>query len=953
MPLFRVPSATYRIQFHLGFRFADARELIPYLHELGISDLYASPGFKARRGSSHGYDVADPLLINSELGTEKEFDEMIERLKVYDMGLLLDIVPNHMSASSDNPWWMDVLENGESSPYAHYFDVYWNSPGAETGSSPANRILLPVLAKPYGQMLEDQELSLKLNESGFFIRCGDSKLPLDPATFGPIVERVLNELAPDSESARDQLSLLLNHIRRLPPRTVRAPKKLARRRRQKEVIKNKLGRLLGAQAEVRSAIERAMLAFNGAKGVPESFNLLDCLLNEQAYRLACWEVASEQIGYRRFFDVTDLVGLRVELPDVFQARHAAALELITEGKITGLRVDHIDGLCDPLSYLDKMQHSIGHAAQSDDGSERFFMVVEKILADHEDLPAAWPVCGTTGYDFTNLANQALIDPNGLADIRRFYESFTGRHQSFAEVARDARLCVLEQLLGADINSLAAELARLAAKDRYARGVTRSEHKAALSELSACLPVYRTYIRGCEVPENDRKQIAAAVEDARRRSTQRNVTAALDFLERVLLLKPSNSETRRAWLAFVMRWQQFTGAAMAKGVEDTALYRYAALLSLNDVGGNPGAKGKTTTEVHEELLARGKRTPLTLNATSTHDTKRSEDVRARISVLSEFPAEWKRRVKKWSRLNRSKVREIAGRMAPDRNEEIFLYQTLLGAWPLSAGENEAFPERLKQYVLKALREAKVHTSWRYPNSVYEAAVVQFAGTLLSLPAENAFAQDFLAFQSKIAFYGALNSLSQVLLKAMSPGMPDFYEGAELWDLSLVDPDNRRPVDFPARIRALEELRRQEAQDQLELVKRLITGWKDGRIKLYITQKALECRRNFSEVFAKGDYIPLQAAGPKQDHLLGFARRNGRNWVLVMIPRLTVGITRPGMAPLGVKTWGRSAVELPKSAPAKWRNIITGEALRAGRGGIHSLPLAQIFASFPVCALVAPD
>ncbi|MGH9326007.1 MAG: malto-oligosyltrehalose synthase [Terriglobia bacterium] len=951
MPLFRVPSATYRIQFHLGFRFADARELIPYLHELGISDLYASPGFKARRGSSHGYDVADPLLINSELGTEKEFDEMIERLKVYDMGLLLDIVPNHMSASSDNPWWMDVLENGESSPYAHYFDVYWNSPGAETGSSPANRILLPVLAKPYGQMLEDQELSLKLNESGFFIRCGDSKLPLDPATFGPIVERVLNELAPDSESARDQLSLLLNHIRRLPPRTVRAPKKLARRRRQKEVIKNKLGRLLGAQAEVRSAIERAMLAFNGAKGVPESFNLLDCLLNEQAYRLACWEVASEQIGYRRFFDVTDLVGLRVELPDVFQARHAAALELITEGKITGLRVDHIDGLCDPLSYLDKMQHSIGHAAQSDDGSERFFMVVEKILADHEDLPAAWPVCGTTGYDFTNLANQALIDPNGLADIRRFYESFTGRHQSFAEVARDARLCVLEQLLGADINSLAAELARLAAKDRYARGVTRSEHKAALSELSACLPVYRTYIRGCEVPENDRKQIAAAVEDARRRSTQRNVTAALDFLERVLLLKPSNSETRRAWLAFVMRWQQFTGAAMAKGVEDTALYRYAALLSLNDVGGNPGAKGKTTTEVHEELLARGKRTPLTLNATSTHDTKRSEDVRARISVISEFPKEWKRRVARWSRLNRPKIRDIGGCPAPDRNEEMFFYQTLLGAWPLSAEED--FSERLKQYALKALREAKVHTSWRYPNSAYEDAVIQFVGDLISLPAEDAFRQDFLAFQSKIAFYGALNSLSQVLVKVMAPGIPDFYQGAELWDFSFVDPDNRRPVDFSARIRALEELRRQETQGRLELVARLTAGWRDGWIKLYVTYKALECRKKLAQLFAQGDYVPLAAAGSRRDHVLSFARGNGRDRVLVSVPRLTGGITRPGVAPLGVKAWGRSSIELPKSSASEWRNIFTGEILAVGRRGSRRLALAQIFASFPVCVLVAQD
>ncbi|MGH9359470.1 MAG: malto-oligosyltrehalose synthase, partial [Terriglobia bacterium] len=923
---------------------------------LGISDLYGSPRFKARRGSSHGYDVADPLRINSELGSEKEFDEMVERLRDYGMGLLLDIVPNHMSASSDNPWWMDVLENGESSPYAHYFDIYWRPPGAEVSSSAPVKILLPVLAKQYGQMLEDQELQLKLDENGFFIRCGDTRLPLDTATIGPIVERALSELAQENAIAKDRVAHLLSQIRRLPPRMVRDPKKITQRRRRQETIKRNLWRLFSGQAEIHSAIEKTMLAFNGAKGTPESFNLLDSLLNEQAYRLACWEITAEQIGYRRFFDVTDLVGLRVELPDVFQARHGTTLELIKEGKVTGLRIDHIDGLYDPLAYLERMQQSIRQVSQRNNNGDGFFMVVEKILAEHENLPEKWPVCGTTGYDFMNLANQVLIDPRGLRDIRDFYERFTGCRQSFAEQAYEPTQCVLEHLLGADVNSLAHELARLAAEDRYARDVTISEHKAALREVTACLPVYRTYIRDFQISGSDRKQIASAVGEARRHAAgELNGMAGLDFLERVLLLNDANQseETRREWLAFVMRWQQFTGAVTAKGVEDTALYRYAALLSLNDVGGNPGAEGKTAAEFHEALLARLKRMPFTLNATSTHDTKRSEDVRARISVLSEFPAEWKRRIKKWSRLNRSKVREIAGRMAPDRNEEIFLYQTLLGAWPLSAGENEAFPERLKQYVLKALREAKVHTSWRYPNSVYEAAVVQFAGTLLSLPAENAFAQDFLAFQSKIAFYGALNSLSQVLLKAMSPGIPDFYEGAELWDLSLVDPDNRRPVDFPARIRALEELRRQEAQDQLELVKRLITGWKDGRIKLYITQKALECRRNFSEVFAKGDYIPLQAAGPKQDHLLGFARRNGRNWVLVMIPRLTVGITRPGMAPLGVKTWGRSAVELPKSAPAKWRNIFTGEALRAGRGGIHSLPLAQIFASFPVCALVAPD
>ncbi|MGH9355506.1 MAG: malto-oligosyltrehalose synthase, partial [Terriglobia bacterium] len=934
--------------------------LVPYLHELGISELYGSPRFKARRGSSHGYDVADPCRVNSELGTETDFDELVKRLRDYGMGFLLDIVPNHMSASSDNPWWMDVLENGSSSAYANYFDLFRHTLVAGCAGEPdaiaPGKILLPILSDHYGRVLERQELQLKLDEKGLFVRYGDNRLPLDPATWAPVIDRAVAEVTADNAAARDCLVRLLKQINLLPPRTPRDTARRGERSRTSQDVKSSLWNLVQQQSEIRSAVEKAMLAFNGVQGIAESFDPLARLLSEQAYRLVFWKVATEEISYRRFFDVSDLVGLRVELPEVFQSRHAATLELIKEGRVTGLRVDHIDGLRDPLEYLERMQQAIRNVIPGKGGDERFFMVVEKISAEREDLPAGWPVCGTTGYDFMNLINQVLIDPRGLKKVREFYAHFTGSHQTFSDVVYQADKLVLEDLLGADINTLARELSRLAAADRYAQDVTFSQHKRALVEVSACLPVYRTYIRDARISARDQKQIALALKEARRRTAPdaMGLAAALDFLERVLLLDAGNQsgEARRAWLSFAMRWQQFTGAGTAKGVEDTALYRYSALLSLNEVGGNPGAGGKTPGEFHETLLARCRQTPLTLNATSTHDTKRSEDVRARIAVISEFPVEWKARVTKWSRLNRSRAGRVDGQPAPDRNDEVFLYQTLLGCWPFSAEEAPDLSARLKEYVIKALREAKFHSGWQQPNLSYEDAVIQFVEALLNLPPEDAFSKDFLAFQSKIAFYGALNSISQTVLKAMSPGVPDFFQGMELWNFSLVDPDNRRPVDFAARTQMLDGLRQDEARDQLGLARRLVSEWKDGRIKMYVTRKSLEIRKSLFEVFAEGDYIPLLASGPKQDHVLSFARTHDGAWVVVAVPRLMARITPSDLPPAGARAWGRrSAIQLPGEAPLKWRNIFTGERLRGvRRGGGCSLSLAKLFAFFPVSVLV---
>ena len=959
MSTFRLPSATYRIQFHLGFRFVDARDLVPYLHELGVTDLYASPRFRARRGSSHGYDVADPLRINSELGTEKEFEELVQKLRHYRMGLLLDIVPNHMSASSDNPWWLDVLENGPSSKYAHYFDIDWHPATTKAAFLQENRVLLPILGDLYGKVLEDQEFSLKLDETGFFVRYYDTKLPLDPKTYSTILEHTLaglSELLGSDHPTSRELVGLLEETERLLPRTVADPSEIQIRQEQKEAIKRRLWGQFLARPEVRSSMEHTLRVFNGEKGIPESFDLLDQILEAQAYRLAFWKLAAEEINYRRFFDVSDLVGVRVEDPEVFAARHAQIFQLIREGKVTGLRIDHIDGLHDPLDYLQRLQNSMDASEPSLQDTAKIYVVVEKILADAEELPAEWAACGTTGYDFLSTVNGIFIDPNGLEVLDGIYRRFTGIEASFTQVAYEGNKRVLKELFPGEVNALAHELGKLAARDRYARDVPLSEYVQALTEVTACLPVYRTYIRGLQVSERDRNYIEEALEEAQRRTgEERAGPAAFAFLRRVLLLDAAyDSEGReQEWLLFVMRWQQFTGAAMAKGLEDTALYVYNRLTSLNEVGGSPAKGAKSVMDFHRAMQYRRDRMPYTLNTTTTHDTKRSEDVRARIDVLSEVARVWEKHLLQWSTWNQSLKRAVGDIAAPDRNDEMLLYQTLLGAWPLAEEEVPAFLDRLKQYVIKAVREAKVHTSWTNPNSSYEGALLRFTESLFLAPGCRRFRKDFLTFQKTIAYYGALNSMAQVLLKFAAPGAPDFYQGTELWDFSLVDPDNRRPVDFGLRQRVLEDMRRRESAGRVQLGRSLLSSWEDGRIKLYTTYKAVNLHRVHPNLFLNGEYIPLEAVGPKKEHVCAFARRYGRVWGLVAVPRLVTKLSPPGRPPLGARTWRTTALVLPNSAPKHWYNVFTDEVhILSGARGMRLLPLSQVFRSFPVAVLMEP-
>jgi (1->4)-alpha-D-glucan 1-alpha-D-glucosylmutase len=949
----RIPVAAYRLQFNARFRFADARALVPYLEGLGITDLYASPILQAREGSLHGYDVTDPTRLNRELGSEEDFEALVRELAGRRMGLLLDIVPNHMAASGENRWWTDVLASGPSSPFASFFDIDWH-PAKKVLE---RKVLLPILGEPYGRVLENQEIALGLDPGGFFVRCHETRIPLSVRSTNRILAHRLDALeatyGPEHPPVRE-LWDLISAIEHLPEATPADPAAAGEKQREEERIKERLWGLYCERAEIRAFLDETVRLFNGNKGDPESFGLLDRLLSEQSYWLCFWRLANEEINYRRFFAISDLISLRVEDSRVFDASHALVLRLVREGKVTGLRVDHIDGLYDPFGYLAHLMDRLGREGGGA-GPTDFYIVVEKILEKDETLPPEWPVSGTTGYDFLNAVNGLFVSARGTRALDGIYARFLGERADFAETVYMAKKLVAETLFAGEMHALGQHLGRLAEQDRYARDLPRKELREAIVEVTASFPVYRTYIRSDDLAPRDRLYIGRALRDAQRRSTAASAPV-FDFLRRVLMLETTPSltgEQRDAWLRFLMRWQQFTGPIMAKGYEDTALYVYNRLVSLNDVGGDPAGTGQTLASFHQRAAGVAARRPHTINATSTHDTKRSEDVRARINVLSEMPEEWGRRLFRWSRWNAGKKRLVDGRPVPSRNEEILFYQTLLGVWPLDEEEKPALKARLMSYMIKAIREAKVHTRWIRPNPEHEDAVQEFVAAVLD-DAGSPFFEDFLAFQEKVAHFGAQNGLAQLLVKIASPGVPDVYQGTELWNFRLVDPDNREPADFPKGIRLLRELDAQEGEDLLPLVREIVSRWRDGRIKLYATSRALRFRRDRRDLFLHGAYVPLEASGGKKEHVLGFARERDGARAVAAVPRLATRLVPPGEFPLGEGAWGtRSGLVLPDDYPERWRNVFTGETLSASRsGGRRLLLLRNLFRSFPV-ALLAPD
>ena len=948
---YRVPAATYRLQFHHGFRFITAQALVPYLHDLGISDLYASPFFRARLRSLHGYSVTNPLQINQELGSRVSFRALRRVLKSKGMGLLLDIVPNHMALSHDNPWWMEVLENGPGSPFAAFFDIDWNP----FNSTLAGRIIQPVLGSPYGQTLEKQEFRLALEEEGFFVYYYDHKFPLDPKTYGLILTHRLAALTRELGAGHPAISSflgLITLVEHLPPRSLGSKRKLLERHRQKEILKINLWLLYQTNPFIKKFLDENIALFNGRRGDPESFNLLDHLLSLQPYRLAYWRLSLDMINYRRFFSVNDLIGLRVEDPQVFDASHSLLFSLIKDGKVTGVRIDHVDGLYDPLGYLERLQSRLAPEDKAPADRENLYVVVEKILAADEPLPSAWPVAGTTGYDFLNTLNGLFVDPPGFNQLLRIYARFISRKLSIDTVTYEKKKLIMETLFRGELETLGYHLSLLAEQDRQARDVPRKELQKIIGEVIACLPIYRTYIKSFEVSPRDRAYLEKVMEEVAARHPSFDPTA-LDFVQRVLLLDFSpglEEEQKKEWLRFVMKWQQFTGPIMAKGLEDTALYVYNPLISLNEVGTD--FQVVTPEDFHRFNQSRRENWPYSLNATSTHDTKRSEDVRARINVLSEIPREWEACLQRWSALNQSQKHYVNGRAVPDANEEYFLYQTLLGAWPLHEEELPEFKERFKAYVIKAAREAKVHTRWIAPNPEHESALLAFVEVLLEEDDNHQFLKDFRKFQARLAYLGALGSLSQVLLKIASPGVPDFYQGTELWDFSLVDPDNRRLVDFQERPRLLRELKKKGAKNPASFIREMLRHWPRGGIKLFVTYKALNFRRAHLDLFLEGDYLPLATRGPHGKNVVAFARRRENTWVLVVAARFFAKILAGKNHYSESRGWRETFLSLPQEAPGVWRNILTGEPLESRQhqqSKSQVLPLAHLLRHLPVALL----
>ena len=949
-----IPTATYRLQFNQRFTFAQAEEIVPYLAALGVSHCYASPYLKSRPNSTHGYDIVDHHALNPEIGDMPQYRRFVAALHRHGMGQILDIVPNHMGVGGDdNQWWLDVLEHGPASPYAGYFDIDWQ-PAAE---NLRGKVLLPLLGDHYGAVLGRGEIEVRFDAARgefsawyFHHRC-----PLDPQSYPSILGHCST---PDQ---RDALDPVIELCRYMPSRYASGDEQRARRRQDSDRIKQALVKWCRDVPGALPCIEDALAAINGVPDRGESFDRLHALLEEQGYRLACWRVAADEINYRRFFDINELAGLRMENPEVFTATHDFIFQLIAAGDVNGLRIDHPDGLYDPVEYFFRLQQRaaevLGRDMPADAGGELpLYVIVEKILAGYEFLPNDWPVHGTTGYDFANLLNGLFVQPEAQRKLQSIYSRYNGR-QDFDELLYERKKLIIRVQLPSELTVLTNLLNRLSEQDRNTRDFTRSGLREALTEVVACFPVYRTYISAAGVSPEDRRYVEWAVAQAKKRSPAADVTI-FDFINDVLLLK--NTPAFPQSLHFVMKFQQYTSPVTAKSLEDTVFYNYNLLLSLNEVGGDPRRFGVTVKAFHHLNQERWRRWPYGLLATSTHDAKRSEDLRARINVISELPREWNTRVTRWFRLNRAKRREWEGGVAPSHGDEYFLYQTLLGAWPLEALDETNlahFQERIQSYLLKAVREAKTHTSWINPNTAYEQGVKDFIAKLFESPDNNPFLADFLPFQKRLAQVALNNSLSQVLLKCTSPGVPDIYQGQELWDFSLVDPDNRRPVDYGRRRELLEGLMADmdETQDLRQRARSLLETMGDGRAKLYVTWKCLSLRRRYAAHFQQGDYLPLAGRGARQDYICAHAWRHENTLIIAAAPRWFTSLSEGGTPPLGETVWQDTLIELPpETLSAVYLNLFTGERIEStsykdeGQQGL-ALRAAQIFGHFPVALL----
>jgi len=967
----RIPGCSYRVQLNKNFNFRDATALVDYLDALGVTDLYASPVLAARPGSTHGYDVVDHDRLNPDLGTESDLDALSAALTARGMGLILDLVPNHMCiASSDNRWWNDVLENGRSSPFSPFFDIDWHPPKSEL----QEKVLLPVLGEQYGRVLENQEITIRYAAGAFFACYYESRYPIDPRTIVPLLEPMAADLRrnhPEDHPDVLEIDSIVTAAKHLPKRWETDSAQVRERQREKEIVKRRLDALVSGSAAARDALERSLAAINGEKGKPQSFDRLEALLGDQAYRMSFWGVAAEEINYRRFFDINDLAAIRVEEPVVLGAVHEKAFHLLREGKVTGLRIDHVDGLLEPRRYLENLQHearrsptpSLLEDGGGPAGGRSTYVVVEKILTGDETLPAEWPVHGTTGYEFLNLVNGLFVDPGGARAIERAYQRLRDGTGSFDDLLYRAKKLILRTAMSSELYVLASRLDRISEQHRWSRDFTASNLHLALGETIACFPVYRSYVQAdtVEMSSGDRQHVMRAIRDAKRRN--RSTSESLfDFIADVLLLRDPEGLSdieRGERREFVLRVQQLTGPVMAKGLEDTVFYRYFPLASLAEVGGRPTGGGIDLERFHAWNLARVERWPHGLSTTATHDTKRGEDMRARLGVLSEIPREWRQAVRRWQRLNRRLKSRVDDGRVPDSNEEFFIYQTMVGVWPMTAqpdeelddAAREALAARITAYMTKAVREAKQHTSWINVNAPYERGIDQFVRRLLAPATGGPFLADLRRFLSGIILPGACNALVQVGLKATLPGVPDLYQGDELWDLSLVDPDNRRPVDFERRRAVLDAVAALDDASLPAFVRSAFARLDDGTLKLLVTMRALRHRRRNAATFTDGGYLPLVAEGERARHVVAFARIAPGTASITVGGRFFAALAGGGRVG-DERVWSETRLPLPPELPAdRYRDVLSGVGIATSTDGEGRrwLRVGDVFATLPIAIL----
>jgi len=989
----RRAGATYRLQVHGGFTLNDVTRVVDYLADLGVTDGYLSPYLSARPGSTHGYDVFDYRRINAEIGNRRAHNRLILKLKERGMGRVLDIVPNHMGIAGLNPYWMDVLEVGPQSTYSRFFDIDWTPMQEELDG----RVLLPILEDQYGRVLESGKLVLKRDGGRFLLAYHNRELPITPRSYATILEHRLADLVElgDTDDDVQELRSIASSSRSLPASRKTDLASVEHVASEKRVIKRRLGRLLEECPRIASFLDATLELFQGVVGDPSSFDPLHVLLEQQVYRLSYWRVESEEINYRRFFDINDLVGLRTEDPRVFRETHARIFAWVGDGGVTGLRIDHPDGLADPAGYFRRIQEHLFlkacHARYSQEEKQpadwpgvsrfirrryrrqidnrpssrlarRFPVVVEKILTRDEPIPRDWTIDGTVGYEFLNAVNGLFVDPKASASIEATYHDFTGESTHFARVLFDAKRLITRSSLASERNMLARRLSLIAARDRRSRDFTLAELGRVIGSIMATFLVYRTYIQpGSPVSKRDRRVIEKAVARARKRNPTID-ESVFNFVRGILLMefpdglsKPEIA--RRA--AFAVRFQQTTGPVQAKGLEDTTFYRYVPLVSLNEVGGDPSRFGTRVEAFHAKNERRLRHWPHSLLATATHDTKRGEDARIRINVLSELPQEWRAAIERWSKFNAPRKRETPRGVAPDAREEYLFYQTLIGSWPFGMPPSNVtsdYVERLQAYMVKAAREAKVKTSWTDSDPSHSDALKAFVAEVLTGPEAGHFLDDFTRFQRRIERVGVVHSLAQTLLKLGSPGVPDIYQGCDLWDLSLVDPDNRRAVDFDLRARLLGAIkaRLDSGEDRATVASELFEHPDQGAIKLFLHWVALGHRREQPALYAHGRYLPLRAEGLQADRVISFARERDGQAAIIVAPRLVTSMMGPTgeTAPIG-EVWESTALIVPDElADLAWHNRITGSRLAVRESsGSKAIPLAEVFARVPVGWLVS--